>query len=145
MTYRIREVDASEEENADIIREQNGTVDATFPYLTDDELERGYWWLAYDEEKPVAFAGLIQSRGSRDTGYLKRAGVLPCARGHSLQLRLMRARIAKARKLGWTYLVSESTGTPYSANNFIRAGFKIYYPAEPWAFKTSIYWIKKIG
>ena len=56
----------------------------------------------------------------------------------------MRARIAKAKKLGWTYLVSESTGTPYSANNFIRAGFKIYYPAEPWAFRSSIYWIKKL-
>ena len=142
--YRIREVDATDEENAEIIRDQNAIVDATFPHLTDDELERGYWWLAYEGERPVAFAGLIQARGSNDTGYFKRAGVLPCARGNGLQLRLMRARIAKAKKLGWTWIVSESTGTAHSANNFILAGFKVYYPAEPWAFKTSIYWIKKL-
>ena len=142
--YRIREVDASEDEHAEIIRDFNGRVDAMFPPLTDDELERGYWWLAYCEGKPCGFAGLTISRGSSDTGYFKRAGVLPAHRGNGLQLRLMKVRIAKARKLGLKYIVSESTGTVYSANNFYKAGFSMYNPANPWAFKTSIYWIKEL-
>jgi GNAT superfamily N-acetyltransferase len=142
--YRIKEVDASDDETAEIIRDFNQRADVNFPELTDDELENGYWWLAYQGSIPVAFAGMTIARGSNDTGYFKRAGVMAGHRGRGLQFRLMRVRITKARKLGLRYLVSECTGTPYSANNFIKARFKIYQPAHPWAFKESIYWIKEL-
>jgi Acetyltransferase (GNAT) family len=143
--YKIREVDGSDEEVAETIREFNKLSDSSFPDLTDDELERGFWWLAYWGKEPVAFAGMTISRGSDDTAYFKRAGVLPgMHRGKGLQLRLMRVRTAKARKLGLKYIVSESTGTVYSANNFYKAGFSMYNPEHPWAFKESIYWIKQL-
>lgn len=143
MSYQIREVDGGDDEIADIIRRFNAET-AEFPGLTDDELEGGHWWLAYRKEKPVAFAGLVPSSQYRNVGYFKRAGVTPKHRGNGLQIRLMRVRINKARKLGYTHLVSECTETAYSANNFIKAGFKIYDPKFPWAFRNSIYWIKKL-
>jgi GNAT superfamily N-acetyltransferase len=141
--YSIREVDGPDEEET--IRWLNELVDVSFPYITEAELENGYWWLAYRDNNPVAFAGLIATRDDPRTGYYKRAGVHPKHRGHGLQIRLMRVRERKARKMGWTSLVSECTNTPFSANNFIKAGFQIYQPESPWAFDNSIYWIKKLA
>lgn len=143
--YRIREVDASDDEIAEIIREFNRMEDA-WPTLADHELEgpHCYWWLAYLESEPVTFAGMVPSRLYRDAGYLKRAGVAPGHRGCGLQLRFFRAREAKARKIGWNMLVSECTNTIWSANNFIRAGYMMFEPEERWAFNSSLYWRKKL-
>lgn len=140
MSYRIREVDASDEEVTEHIHLFNRQT-KDFPELTEEELDIGHWWLAYLDKEPVGFAGLMPSKQYHGVGYFKRAGIDPKHRGNGLQIRLMRVRIHKARKLGYTHIVSECTGTPYSANNFIRAGFKIYQPRKPWAFKESIYWI----
>jgi GNAT superfamily N-acetyltransferase len=141
--YHIREVDASDDEIAEIIRHFNRQT-ADFPELTEDELDGGFWWLAYLDREPIAFAGMVPSNQWRNVGYFKRAGVDPKHRGNGLQIRLMRVRINKARRLGYSHVISECTDTIWSANNFIRAGFRIYQPARPWAFKNSIYWIKAI-
>src|SRR5690348_180707 len=119
MTYRIREVNVFDDDIADTIRDLNRTTDATFPKLSNPELEgyNCYWWLGYYGDEPIAFSGLVPSRLYPDTGYLKRSGVLPKHRGHGLQLRFFRAREAKAKKVGWTALVSESTDRVHSANN----------------------------
>lgn len=143
MTYRIREVDASDDEVADYIHHFNHQT-SEFPPLTWAELDGGFWWLAYRGNEPVAFAGMVPSKQYDNVGYFKRAGVDPAHRGHGLQIRLMRVRENKARKIGYTHLISECTDTVYSANNFIKAGFKIYEPIKPWAFKNSIYWIKAL-
>lgn len=142
-SYRIREVDASDEDIADIIHHFNRQTE-DFPPLTEDELDGGFWWLAYLNQEPVAFAGMVPSKQWHNVGYFKRAGVDPKHRGNGLQIRLMRVRINKARKLGYSHLISECTNTIYSANNFIKTGFKIYEPSRPWAFKSSIYWIKTL-
>lgn len=142
--YRIREVDGGDDDIAETIRWFNDLVDSSFPAITDAELDTGFWWLAYLDKEPVAFAGMTPARKEPNVGYFKRAGVHPKHRGKGLQVRLMRVREQKARKLGWTHLVSECTNTPYSANNFIKAGFEIYQPANPWAFDNSIYWWKRL-
>lgn len=142
--YKIREVDGSDDDIAEIIRHFNRQTE-DFPELTDDELDGGHWWLAYRGDDPVGFAGMVHSKQYHGVGYFKRAGVDPAHRGHGLQIRLMRVRINKARKLGYSHLVSECTETVYSANNFIKAGFRIYQPSRPWAFKNSIYWIKALS
>lgn len=144
--YKIREVDAVEDDEAiDAIHNFNRQT-CQFPEITDHELEIGHWWLAYYQGEPVAFAGMVPSTKYHNVGYFKRAGVDPAHRGHGLQIRLMRVRINKARKIGYTHIVSECTDTVYSANNFIRAGFKIYEPSNPWSpFKNSIYWIKRLN
>lgn len=143
MTYRIREVDASDDEMAEHIHHFNRQT-STFPEITEAELDGGFWWLAYLDDEPVGFAGMVPSKQYAGVGYFKRAGIDPAHRGNGLQIRLMRVRINKARKVGYSHLISECTDTVYSANNFIKAGFRIYEPSKPWAFKNSIYWIKKL-
>jgi GNAT superfamily N-acetyltransferase len=143
MLYRIREVDASEDDIAETIREFN-KMEPQWPALRDNELEgeHCYWWLAYLDKDPVAFAGVVPSYRYENAGYLKRSGVLPDHRGHGLQKRFFKVREQKARKIGWTMLVSETTDTIWSGNNFIRAGYMMFEPSERWAFKNSLYWKK---
>jgi GNAT superfamily N-acetyltransferase len=107
--------------------------------------DRGHWWIAYAADgKPVAFAGLVRSIKWTDTGYLCRAGVLDGYTGHGLQKRLIVARIKQARKLGWNWLITDTTNNPASANSLINAGFKIYTPANKWSFRNAIYWKYKV-
>ncbi len=141
--YRIREVDAfADEDAAEAIHHFNRQTCA-FPVLGRDALENGWWWLATLDNRPVGFAGLTRSTYGQNVGYLKRAGVDPKHRGHGLQQRLIRVRLAKARRLGFTSVVTETTDTVYSANNLYKAGFKLFDPPAPWLeYKTTLYWRK---
>ena len=112
------------------------------PYKTD----RGHWWIAYAEcGKPVGFAGIVRSTRWTDTGYLCRAGVMDSFTGHGLQLRLIKARLAQAKKLGWNWCITDTTDNPASSNSLINAGFKLYTPANPWSFKNALYWKYKVN
>ena len=107
--------------------------------------DRGHWWIAYTEDgKPIAFAGLVRSITWTDTGYLCRAGVMDGYTGHGLQKRLIRVRQTQARKLGWNWLITDTTANPASSNSLINAGFKIYTPANKWSFRNAIYWKFKV-
>ncbi len=140
--YQIHEVDGIL--NQDVIERFNSLVPATFPLLKLHHLELGYWWLAYHDEIPVAFAGMVPFDPFPSVGYFKRCYVLPNHHGHGLQYRLMMARELKARQLGWTMLVSEChASNEHSANNFRRAGFERADPEQPWA-RDSVYWLKHL-
>ena len=116
------------------------------PEDTPYQPDRGHWWIAYAEcGKPVGFAGLVRSMRWSDTGYLCRAGVMEGYNGHGLQKRLISARITQARKLGWNWLITDTTNNPASSNSLINAGFKIYTPGSPWGFKNAIYWKYKVN
>jgi hypothetical protein len=56
----------------------------------------------------------------------------------------MRAVEARARRNGWSSIVSDTTDNLASANNFIRAGYRLYQPPYPWAWPQSLYWRKSI-
>jgi len=47
--------------------------------------------------------------------------------------------------LSW---LSQEVGPPLdnvaSANNLIKAGFKLYRPEKPWSFVNALYWRKRI-
>jgi len=106
---------------------------------------RGHWWIAYAEDgKPVAFAGLVRSIKWTDTGYLCRAGVMDGFTGHALQKRLILARVKQARKLGWNWVITDTTNNPASANSLINVGFKMYQPAKPWGMTKAVYWKYKV-
>lgn len=81
----------------------------------------------------------------RDAGYFKRVGVSSGHRGHRLQLRHMKAMERKAALLGWSSIISDTTSNTHSANNFIKAGYRLYEPEQPWAFAHSLYWIKTLS
>ena len=57
----------------------------------------------------------------------------------------MRAMESRARCNGWSYLVSDTTQNIASANNFVRAGYRLYQPQYPWAYPDTLYWRKFIG
>jgi GNAT superfamily N-acetyltransferase len=114
----------------------------------DEPLEpsTGYWWLAWAEDGRLAgFCSLHPSRRWQDTGYLSRAGVLDCFQGHGLQKRLIKVRERLARRLGWLWLVSDTTDNPASANNLISCGFKTYSPRLAYTeAPETIYWRKRL-
>lgn len=143
MQFTIKKVDIKDTANQTVILYlQKKILPSDEPYKPN----RGHWWIAYTEDgKPIGFAGLVRSITWTDTGYLCRAGVLYDYTGHGLQKRLIKVRIAQAKRLGWNWLITDTTDNPPSANSLINAGFKIYTPSRPWSFKNAIYWKYKIN
>ena len=141
-TFVIRKVDIRNSAHVSVINHLQKEI------LPSDNLykpDHGHWWITYTESgKPVAFAGLVRSMVWTDTGYLCRAGVLDDFTGHGLQKRLILARVKQAKKLGWNWVITDTTDNPASANSLINAGFKIYTPGNPWSYKHAIYWKYKI-
>lgn len=141
--YRIREVDGRDDQIADILTELHRLT--FFSGASVPPFDWGHWWLAYRGATPVAFAGVVPSTHVRNAGYFCRVGVLQPHWGHCLQLRLMRAMEARARYNGWSRVVSDTTANVPSANNFIRAGYRMFQPPCPWAFPETLYWRKDIA
>jgi GNAT superfamily N-acetyltransferase len=140
--YRIREVDGQDEEAADSLTDLHRLTffdGAPIPCFA-----QGHWWLACHQAIPVAFAGIVPSTHLRNAGYFCRVGVVQPHWGNGLQLRLMRAVEARARRNGWSHVISDTTSNITSANNFIRAGYRMYQPQIPWAFPNTLYWRKII-
>jgi GNAT superfamily N-acetyltransferase len=106
--------------------------------------EDGWWWIAYDGDRPIGFAALFPSVRWFDCGYLSRCGVVPSARGKGVQKQLIRVRVRKARSIGYVWLVSDTTDNPASSNSLIASGFKLFNPSRPWAFRRSLYWVRKL-
>lgn len=89
-----------------------------------------HWWVVYEGDNPVAYAGaMVKSRTGDDKQIVRvdftRCGVLPGHRGRGYQTRLIRARIAwcrrvKARRIE-TYTSLDNT---QSRNNLLAAGFR---------------------
>ena len=52
--------------------------------------------------------------------------------------------MAKAKRLGMNWLITDTTDNPPSANSLIACGFKLFEPSKPWANKQSLYWRKRI-
>jgi GNAT superfamily N-acetyltransferase len=141
-SYRIREVDGQDEEVVETLTELHRLTffdSARFP-----EFDRGHWWLASRETSPVAFAGVVPSTHACSAGYFARVGVLRKHWGRGLQLRLMRAMELRVRRNGWSWVVSDTTDNVASANNFIRAGYRLYRPQDPWAWPNTLYWRKAV-
>lgn len=140
--FIIRKVDIRNSSHVSVIKHLQKEI------LPSDNLykpDHGHWWVAYTEaEKPIAFGGLVRSMVWTDTGYLCRSGVLDEYTGHGLQKRLIQARIKQAKKLGWNWVITDTTDNPASANSLINSGFKIYTPGNPWSFRNAIYWKYKI-
>ena len=138
---RIRLVDTSDDATKALLRWlQLKTLPGDVPH----DVKDGLWWIVEDGDHPVGFAGLVASRRYMGVGYLCRSGILHDYRGRGLQKRLIRVRIAKARRMGWQWLISDTFENPPSANSLIKCGFQTFTPADPWGFKGAIYWRKSL-
>lgn len=137
--YRFVEVDG--ELAAEVLHNLNA-LDPIFPVLAETHLADGYWWLLKTDDGVLCgFAGLVPCEPFVGVGYLKRAYISPDHRGHGLQLRMIEARIAKAKELGWHQLVAE-TINPRSAHNLRLAGFEPCDPEQKWGEPGSLYFSK---
>ena len=142
--YRIREVDGFDDDVADALRDLHRLT--FFEAAPMPDFDIGHWWLvSCDEGGPVAFAGLAPSTHVRSAGYCCRVGVLPDHRGSSLQLRLMSRMEYRTRRNGWSCVVSDTTNNLASANNFIRAGYRLFQPEYPWGWTNTLYWRKLVA
>jgi len=141
--YKIREVNAFDEDIADTLCDLHRLT--FFQSAPIPEFELGHWWFAFCDRLPIAFAGLTPSTHVVNAGYFCRVGVLREHWGKALQLRLMRALEARARNNGWSCIVSDTTCSVASANNFIKAGYRLYDPDHPWAWPHTLYWRKFLG
>jgi len=140
--YRIREVDAQDDEIADSLGELHRLTFCDGARIP--EFEQGCWWIAFHGAKPVAFAGVVPSTHVTNAGYLCRVGVVVQHCGHGLQMRLTRALEARARRVGWNVIVSDTTDNVISANNFIQLGYRLFKPVSPWAWLHTLYWRKEL-
>lgn len=141
--YRIHEVDGHDDETADTLADLHRLT--FFESAPVPEFDQGYWWLAFRAGEPVAFAGLVPSTHAPNAGYFCRVGVIKKHCGHALQLRFMRTLETRARRNGWTCIVSDTTDNVVSANNFIEAGYRLYRPRFPWGWPNTLYWRKFIS
>jgi GNAT superfamily N-acetyltransferase len=114
------------------------------PYDQPYDTSQGWWWIAYDQGKPVAFAGLVRSISWGDCGYLCRAGVISLYRGKGIQKKLIAVRAKKAKKLGYKWLVSDTRDNHPSANSLAKAGFRMFTPTNPWGYNDTLYWRKRL-
>jgi GNAT superfamily N-acetyltransferase len=142
MTYRISEVDPHDDDVLDELRTLHTICfgdTAPMPTFTD-----GFWWLAHHvpSKETAGFAGMRRSVRYLDVGYLERCGVVPEHQGNRLQVRLLRARERKAKRLGWVLTVTDTTDNVVSANSLIKAGYRMYWPKVPWGLNGALSWRK---
>ncbi|MBR0953339.1 GNAT family N-acetyltransferase [Bradyrhizobium canariense] len=140
--YRIRIVDASDDDVVDTLSDLHQLT--FFDAAAMPQFDLGAWWLAYHGDDAIAFAGVMPSTHVRNSGYFARVGVVQRHWGRGLQLRLMRAVEARGRRIGWDSIISDTTNNPVSANNFIRAGYRLYEPEVPWAWSHTLYWRRSL-
>jgi GNAT superfamily N-acetyltransferase len=140
--YKIRMVDASDDDVAETLADLHRLTFFDTAAMPDFDL--GAWWLACCGADPVGFAGVVLSTHARNCGYFSRVGVLQRHWGRGLQLRLMRAIEARGRHIGWDGIVSDTTDNSFSANNFIKAGYRLYEPEVPWAWSHTLYWRRSL-
>lgn len=117
----------------------------TFPH--DDWYESSYeviYWLVFDSKgKEVGFCML--SLLTDGISFLARVGVLPEARGHNLQKRLLRVREAYAKRKNFTKVITYTTiNNIASMHNLQKAGYFLYLPENCYAGDEFLYWIKDL-
>lgn len=117
----------------------------TFPNDDHEDYLVGAWWIVWDNGEPVAFAGCRPSVTEDEVIYLSRCGVLASHRGRAIQRRLLQRRLDYARSLCAVACISTTYLNTPSANNLIRAGFRLYDPEAPWGSVGTCYWRKEIS
>lgn len=108
-----------------------------------------WWWFIRDSKgRPIAFAGLRPCKEPSNLGlaYMIRAGVRAKYRGRGLQKKLIRARVAMARRRGFREIVAYVLEWNLaSANSLIACGFRLYTPTSKYGGETALYFRKQLS
>jgi len=102
-------------------------------------------WVATAYHGQILGYACVRGIASQATAYLSLSAVEPASRGQGIQRRLILARLRWAREnhFAWaiTYTAEKNLA---SANSLIKAGFKLYLPAEPWGLPHAMYWRRRL-
>lgn len=114
-------------------------------FPTDDPVDvwdkRAVWWIA----PGAAYCG-IRPTAREGLAFLLRAGVVEAYRGQGLQRRMIRTRLRWARTAGFVEVCTYTIPTnPWSSNNLIACGFRLYDPPHRWAGEDTNYWVRKVA
>ena len=71
--YRIREVDAQDDDTADTLVDLHQFT--FFRGAPVPDFDHGHWWIAFHDTVPAAFAGIVPSTHIGNAGYFCRVGV----------------------------------------------------------------------
>lgn len=130
-------------EDADTIEELRALNRALLPEST--PLEDTDWWAVWAGLEIVGYAGARAPAEWPGVYFLSRAGVLEEARGKGLQRRLVRARVARARRLGCHSCITyTSPDNAPSMRTLIACGFKPYVPEPAYVGASYVYWRKAL-
>jgi len=110
----------------DLVRELDHEIFRVSPNVEDDELYESVWWVVSIDGRPAGYAGI---RGKDDTkAEMTRAGVVQWARGGGLQKRLIRVRVAWAKRRGFSRVYTYTWAGNYaSMSSLASCGFRPYY------------------
>jgi GNAT superfamily N-acetyltransferase len=125
--------------HAALIRLQKICLPYDIPYD-----KNGWYWLVFDGDEPVAFCAMAPSRKWLDTVYLARAGVLESHRGLGIQKKMIAIRESFARRRAYNWAVTDTRDNLASSNSLISKGYRLFIPSQPWAYKGSLYWRKRL-
>lgn len=104
------------------------------------------WWGAWDGAELVGYAGGRLVPEWPGQYYLSRAGVAAAHRGRGIQKRLIRCRVARAKRLLATRAVTYTIPyNPASMNSLLACGFRVYNPAVAYAGSEMVYWRKVLA
>lgn len=105
-----------------------------------------WWWIAWDGENPVGYAGLKPLKQEPGVAFMSRVGVLPTHRGQGLGRRLVEARVKFAqRRPEIEHLITYTSRHNYpSANNLIACGFRLYHPETVWGCEDGLYFQRSV-
>jgi hypothetical protein len=107
----------------------------------------GHWWLAFHEGAPIAFAGQVQSAYGRERGILLQGRRATGTMGQGVATAPDAAAEGRARGHGWALVILDTTDNLASANNFIRAGDRLYRRRYPLGVAThfisaEVHWMR---
>ena len=104
-----------------------------------------YWWIVKDA-KTGEIAGFSAMRiHDHLTFYVGPVEIFSKYRGQGLQLKLLKKKIAFAKKKVYTSIVSSTEAWNYwSSNNLIKAGFRLRAEWEGMKDERNLYWEKKL-
>lgn len=122
----------------DLIRELHSLAFPEDSWVGDDHT----FWVARDSTgKPIGFCSAVYRP---DSGYvfLSRAAVSLEARGSGLQRRMIRVRVAWAKRQGAATVITYTLLKNYeSLVNLLKSKFRFYHPTEPWV-GTQVHYLK---
>lgn len=106
--------------------------------------DKAFWWIAYDDDKPIGYAGMT-IHPTWKCMELVRAAVIHEYRGLGLQRRLIYARERQARKENIFRSVTYTSCDNFvSANNLIKCGYRLYKPVNKFGVANALYFEKKL-